>query len=152
VIGFYFAYNARRQTGPMAERSGRSISFHMNFMTIAIVLAGIGLVLWMLPALLLGWNSSSGPIGYGTGGPSSYFGYGGVLYPQWYLLAAHIILGTIVAALAVYLLLRMRWPGFPRRLAVRNFRAVMLTTWVLWVANVAIGILVFYYFTYLGQA
>lgn len=150
IAGFYLAFHAHRRTGPAIDLPGRAIFLHMNVMTLAITLAGVGLLVWMLPNLLLGWYYAPSGLGYGQGGIQSYFELGSGLTPHWYVLVAHLALGLTVAALALYLLLRMRWPAFPRRLAVVNFRRWMQVTWLLWIVNVAIGLAVFYFFVWTG--
>jgi uncharacterized membrane protein YozB (DUF420 family) len=100
----------------------------------------------MVPNFFLGWYYSSGGLGYGTGGYNSYFSFSGAYLPQWYLIGSMVVVGTITTVLGVYLVLRMRWSGFPKSLAVQNFRAVMMATWTLWLINFVVGLLVFYYF------
>ncbi len=55
-----------------------------------------------------------------------------------------------MAILGVYLVLRMRWSGFPESLKVKNFRAVMITTWSRWILDFLVGVLVFYLFALVG--
>ncbi|MCI4323147.1 MAG: hypothetical protein L3K03_03870 [Thermoplasmata archaeon] len=145
-LGLVYGHRSHREFargGPVPSEN-----VHKNIMTAAILLSGIGLVVWMIPSLLSGWYYTPGGLGYGTGGSGSYFSYGGTPLPDANLLMAHIVVGSIVAVAAVYLLLRMRWAGFPKRLAIQNFRWLMIGTWCLWVANTVLGYLVFYYFAY----
>ena len=121
----------------------------MNVMTAAVVLSGAGLLVWMLPNFLLGWEYSAEGLGYGTGGYESYLQYGGSLLPHWYLIVIHVILGSVAAVSGVYLVLRMRWRGFPRFLAIRNYRALMIGTWATWTADIVVGYAIFYFFVFL---
>ena len=120
-------------------------------MTSAVVISGIGTLVWMVPNLFLGWFYGQAGLGYGSGGYLSYFSFQGALYAHWYLIVAMAVLGSATAFLGVYLVLRMRWSGFPRSLAVKNYRAVMIATWSLWVLNMLVGLLVFYFFALVGS-
>ncbi|MCI4363020.1 MAG: hypothetical protein L3K13_01765 [Thermoplasmata archaeon] len=146
-VGLWFAFRTHRElrSGAAPAPSER---IHREIMTAAILLSGIGLLLWMVPSLLDGWYYSTSGLGYGTGGSQSYFAYAGMPLKHASLLLVHIALGAISAALGVYLLVRMRWKRFPAWLAVRNFRAAMVVTWCVWAANVFVGYAVFYYFAY----
>lgn len=146
-IGLWFAFRTHREVagGTSLAPSER---FHQEIMTAAVLVSGLGLLLWMLPSLLDGWYYSTSGLGYGQGGYQSYFSYAGVPLKHASLLVVHILLGAISAVLGVYLLLRMRWKRFPKWLAVRNFRAVMVLTWSVWAVNVFVGYAVFYYFAY----
>jgi len=133
------------------ERGAKSEWVHKNLMTSAVLVSGLGVIIWMVPNFIAGWNYdySSFP-GYGTGGYPSYLTQFGTYNPHWYLIPIMVAVGSVTAFLGVYLVLRMRWSRFPQRLAVVNFRRVMITTWSLWVVNVLVGILVFYFFAYAG--
>lgn len=122
----------------------------MNLMTAAVAVSGFGLLVWMLPNFLLGWGYGKGGLGYGTGGYASYLEYHGTLLPHWYLIVIHVALGSLVAFFGVYLILRMRWRRFPRSLAVRNYRTLMMATWVMWVVDIAIGYAILYFFVLAG--
>ena len=145
AIRTHNAYSSGSATGPRFE------SFHRNLMTSAVVVSGLGVVIWMVPNLILGWFYGPNFLGYGIGGYSSYFGIGGTYNPHWYLILLMAVVGSVTSFLGVYLVLRMRWSGFPERLKVQNFRRVMITTWGLWFFNIVIGFLVFYFFVYLGS-
>jgi hypothetical protein len=133
------------------EKGQKSEKTHKNLMTFAVLVSGLGAVIWMVPNFLFGWYYDLGSFpGYGSGGYWSYFAQFGVYNPHWYLIPIMVVVGSLTAFLGVYLVLRMRWSRFPQRLAVQNFRPVMITTWSLWVVNVLVGILVFYFFAYLG--
>jgi uncharacterized membrane protein YozB (DUF420 family) len=149
VVGLWAALRTHRELHD-AGRTGPPPSewLHKNAMTAAVVVTGIGLVVWMVPNLLLGWYYSAHGLGYGSGGYASYFTAGGGPLPHSYLLWIHIPLGVLVVALGIYLVLRMRWSRFPARFAVQNFRAVMIATWILWMVNFVVGVAVFYYFAY----
>ncbi len=154
LAGFMFAIRTHKgykmgtdegnQAGAKAEGS------HKNLMTAAVLVSGVGALIWMVPNLLLGWFYNQGGLGYGSGGYLSYFQLAGALHPHWYLLLFMGVVGSLTAFLGVYLVLRMRWSGFPQRLAVKNFRAVMLTTWGLWFVNIIVGFVVFYFFVLAG--
>jgi uncharacterized membrane protein YozB (DUF420 family) len=146
-IGLWLAFRTHREIAAGASPAP-SERFHREVMTAAVLLSGLGLLLWMLPSLLDGWYYTASGLGYGQGGYQSYFSYAGVPLKHASLLVAHILLGAVSAALGVYLLLRMRWRRFPKWLAVRNFRAVMVLTWCVWAVNVLVGYAVFYYFAY----
>jgi hypothetical protein len=137
---------------PEASERGQAFEkTHKNLMTSAVVVSGLGVLIWMLPNFLLGWfyDFTGNALGYGSGGYLSYLQIQGAYLPHWYLIPLMVGVGSLTAVLGVYLVLRMRWSGFPKSLAVQNFRAVMITTWSLWVVNVFVGFLVFYYFAYL---
>ena len=148
VVGLRFAVKTHAAYSKSSEDAGKFETVHKNLMTAAVVVSGLGVVIWMLPNFLLGWNYKSTGLGYGTGGYSTYFEAGGNYLPQWFLIPVMVVVGTATAVLGVYLVLRMRWSGFPQRLAVQNYRRVMIITWSLWTLNVIVGILVFYFFAY----
>lgn len=149
LVGLWAGIRTHRELhAPNPTGPPPSESLHKNVMTAAVGVSALGVAIWMLPNLLAGWYYSSKGLGYGSGGFDSYFTLGGAALPHAYLLWIHIPLGALVVALGVYLVLRMRWSRFPPRLAVRNFRALMVATWVLWMVNFAIGLAVFYYFAY----
>jgi hypothetical protein len=155
LVGVRYAIRTRVAyalgTDAGSEMGQKSERMHKNLMTSAVLVSGLGVVVWMVPNFLLGWNYDfSTPLGYGTGGYPSYFAQFGAYLPHWYLIPIMVAVGSLTAILGVYLVLRMRWSRFPQRLAVQNYRPVMITTWSLWVVNVLVGILVFYYFAYVG--
>ena len=129
----------------------RTEFIHKNIMTLAVVVSGIGVLIWMIPNLILGWFYSSSGLGYGSGGYLSYFEFGGVYNPHWYLIDLMIVVGSLTAILGIgiYLVLRMRWSEFPKQLAIQNFRGLMIVTWSLWFLNIILGFAVFYFFAYL---
>jgi hypothetical protein len=143
------AYSSGTEEG--SQKGQRTERTHKNLMTSAVLVSGVGVLIWMAPNLMFGWNYDLGSFpGYGTGGAQSYLTFGGAYLPHWYLIPVMAILGTVTAVLGVYLVLRMRWSGFPQALVIQNFRPVMITTWSLWVLNVLVGIAVFYFFAYVG--
>ncbi|MDE1819599.1 MAG: hypothetical protein KGJ23_06205 [Euryarchaeota archaeon] len=150
LIGLVLAIRAHRAIAEGKAEAERHVNRHMNIMTTAILLSGAGLLLWMLPSFYLGWYYQKGGLGWGTGGWQSYvYQYqSSVPLTHGWLIVIHVALGSVAAILGVYLVLRMRWSGFPEALKVRNFRAVMITTWIVWFSNVLVGYLVFYYFAY----
>lgn len=150
LVGVRYAILTHRALAGGKEGGAKHESTHKNLMTFAVVVSGLGTIIWMLPNFLLGWIYGSNFMGYGTGGYSSYLEYGGSYYAHWYLIPLMVVIGSLTAVLGVYLVLRMRWSKFPGALKVQNFRAVMITTWSIWVLNVLIGLLVFYFFAYLG--
>lgn len=131
------------------EEGAKLESKHKNLMTSAVIVSGLGTAVWMVPNFLLGWFYGPDGLGYGTGGYSSYFAFQGTYLPHWYLLVFMALVGIITAILGVYLVLRMRWGGFPEALKVQNYRAVMITTWSLWFINIVVGFVVFYFFAVL---
>ena len=146
LIGLRYGVRTRRT---MASRSGGTSSArrtHSNLMTGTVVLSGLGLLVWMLPNFVLGWGYGTGGLGYGTGGYESYLRYGGSLLPHWYLIVIHVILGTLAAIFGVYLVIRMRWRRFPRFLAIRNYRGLMIVTWGIWFVDILVGYAVFFFF------
>lgn len=143
--GYKAGTDEGNQAGAMAEGS------HKNLMTAAVLVSGAGVLTWMVPNFILGWFYNQGGLGYGSGGYVSYFEFAGSLYPHWYLLLFMVVVGSVTAFLGVYLVLRMRWSRFPQKLAVKNFRAVMITTWGLWFLNIIVGFLVFYFFALVGS-
>ncbi|MCI4318555.1 MAG: DUF420 domain-containing protein [Thermoplasmata archaeon] len=149
LVGLWAGIRTHREMrAPTPAAPPSSESLHKNVMTAAVGVSAMGVIVWMIPNLLSGWYYTSTGLGYGTGGYDSYFTLSGAALPHAYLLWIHIPLGALVLGLAVYLVVRMRWAKFPPRLAVRNFRALMIVTWVLWIVNFAIGLAVFYYFAY----
>lgn len=140
AIKTHAAFKEGKEDGQKYEKT------HKNLMTFAVIVSGVGTLIWMLPNFFLGWYYGTSGLGYGTGGYSSYFSFGSVLLGQWYLLAAMVVLGSLTAILGVYLVLRMRWSGFPKALAVENYRRVMILTWSLWFVNLIVGLAVFYFF------
>lgn len=148
AIRTHAAYKAGTpESGEMGQKSEK---VHKNLMTAAVLVSGLGVTIWMVPNFILGWFYGPGFPGYGSGGYISYFEFQGTYYAHWYLIPAMVTLGVVTAFLGVYLVLRMRWSGFPQSLAVQNFRPVMISTWSLWVLNVLVGFLVYYFFAYLG--
>jgi len=150
LVGLGFAVRTHSAYATGSEQGLRYESIHRNLMTSAVFVSGLGTVIWMVPNFLLGWLYGSSFLGDGIGGYSSYFGFGGVANPHWYLILLMVVIGAMSAFLGVYLVLRMRWSRFPERLKVQNFRRVMIATWGLWLVNVAIGLLVFYFFVLAG--
>ncbi len=149
AITTHRAYSSGTEEG--SQKGQRTEKTHKNLMTTAVMVSGIGVLIWMVPNLIFGWNYDLGSIpGYGTGGVQSYLSFAGAYLPHWYLIPLMATLGSVTAVLGVYLVLRMRWSGFPRALVIQNFRPVMITTWTLWVLNVLVGIAVFYFFVYVG--
>jgi hypothetical protein len=144
AIRTHNAYAAEKEEGEKFEKT------HKNLMTSAVIVSGLGVLIWMLPNFLLGWFYSSTGLGYGSGGYLSYLQFQGSYYPHWYLIPIMVGVGSLTAFLGVYLVLRMRWRRFPQSLAVQNFRRVMIPTWSLWFANILVGFLVFYFFAYVG--
>ncbi len=156
LVGLRFAVQTHKALAAGKEEGQKLETAHKNLMTTAVLLSGLGTVIWMVPSLILGWYySPSKGLGFGTGGYTSYFyqfGSTSALLSQWYLIAAMATLGTVVAILGIYLVLRMRWSGFPQRLAVQNYRRLMIITWGLWALNLVIGLTVFYFFSLPGAA
>ena len=156
LVGVRYAIKTHRSYAMGTEEGSKAgqgtEKVHKNLMTSAVIVSGIGTVVWMVPSLVLGWyyDVKNFP-GYGSGGYLSYFQFSGAYLDHWYLVLFMAVLGSVTAFLGVYLVLRMRWSGFPQALAVQNFRPVMITTWSLWVVNFMVGILVFYFFVYLGS-
>jgi len=154
LVGVRYAirtHNAYRLGTAEGDEKGQiSEKTHKNLMTSAVLVSGLGVIIWMVPNFILGWFYGPGFPGYGSGGYTSYIELFGTYNPHWYLIPIMIGVGSATSALGVYLVLRMRWSGFPQALAVKNFRPVMITTWSLWVFNVSIGLLVYYFFAYLG--
>jgi hypothetical protein len=146
VVGLRFAIRTHSAHSRGSADGSRSEAVHKNLMTAAVLVSGVGTVVWMVPNFFFGWFYQGGGLGYGSGGYASYFGQNGAYWPQWFLIPIMVIVGTATAVLGVYLVLRMRWSAFPKRLAIQNFRSVMIITWVLWLINVVVGLLVFYYF------
>jgi hypothetical protein len=142
--GYASGTDAGSQQGTKSEKT------HKNLMTTAVLVSGIGVLIWMMPNLLYGWFYNQGGLGYGSGGYLSYFVFSGVYNSHWYLIAIMAIVGSVTAFLGVYLVLRMRWSRFPQVLAVQNFRAVMIVTWTMWFLNLMVGFLVFYFFVLVG--
>lgn len=123
---------------------------HKNLMTSAVIVSGLGALVWMIPNYFFGWNYGTSGLGYGTGGYPSYYSRFGTANPHWYLIDFMVGIGSVTSFLGVYLVLRMRWNRFPEALKVQNFRPVMITTWSLWFVNIMVGFLVFYYFAYVA--
>jgi hypothetical protein len=135
-------------TNEGSEKGQKYEKTHKTLMTSAVLVSGLGAVIWMVPNFVFGWYYDLGSFpGYGSGGYWSYFAQFGAYNPHWYLIPVMVVVGSLTAFLGVYLVLSR----FPQRLAVQNFRPVMITTWSLWVVNVFVGILVFYFFVYLGS-
>jgi uncharacterized membrane protein YozB (DUF420 family) len=144
AIRTHNAYSSGSDDGPKHE------NVHKNLMTSAVIVSGLGVLLWMVPNFLQGWFYGPNFLGYGTGGYSSYFGIAGTYNPHWYLILLMAVIGSLTAILGVYLVLRMRWSRFPEALKVQNFRRVMIFTWGLWLTNVVVGFLVFYFYVLAG--
>jgi hypothetical protein len=151
LIGLRFAIRTHNAYAAGAEDGIKFEDVHKNLMTSAVIVSGLGVVVWMVPSFILGWFYGPNFLGYGTGGYSSFFGIAGTYNPHWYLLALMVTIGPITSFLGVYLVLRMRWSKFPERLKVQNFRRVMITTWSLWFVNIIVGLLVFYFYVYIGS-
>jgi hypothetical protein len=149
LVGLRYAVMTHRAFAKGSENGAKLESTHKNLMTSAVVVSGLGAIVWMIPNLLLGWFYDTTGFGYGSGGYQSYFLIVGAYNAHWYLLVMMAGLGSITAILGVYLVLRMRWSKFPEVLKVQNYRAVMITTWSLWFVNILVGFLVFYYFAFL---
>ncbi len=153
LIGLRFAIRTHKAYAVQGKNAGKLETTHKNLMTTAVLVSGLGVLIWMAPSLILGWTYTPGGLGYGIGGYKSYFCCQTNFYlSHWYLLAAMFDLGTLSAIFGVYLVLRMRWSRFPKFLAVQDFRAVMIFTWVVWFLNVLIGFVVFYFFAFLQTA
>jgi uncharacterized membrane protein YozB (DUF420 family) len=156
LVGLRYAIQTHKAYAAGKEEGQKLETVHKNLMTAAVVLSGLGTVIWMVPSLFLGWYyKPSKGLGFGSGGYTSYFyqfGSTTAFLPQWYLIATMATLGTVVAVLGVYLVLRMRWSGFPQRLAVQNYRRLMTVTWSLWALNFLVGLAVFYFFALPGAA
>lgn len=150
LVGLGYGIRTRRKIPAGSGPVSPARRIHMNVMTAAVLLSGLGLLIWMLPNFLLGWGYGATGLGYGTGGYESYLQARGSLLPHWYLIVIHVILGSLAAVSGVYLVLRMRWRRFPRILAVRNYRALMIGTWAIWFADILVGYAIFYFFA-LGQ-
>lgn len=150
LIGLRFAVRTHNAYSSGSEAGARYEEVHRNIMTSAVVVSGVGALGWMVPNFVFGWFYGPNFLGYGSGGYSSYFGLAGIYNPHWYLIMLMVVVGSVTAFLGVYLVLRMRWSRFPERLKVQNFRRVMITTWTLWIINIAVGFLVFYYFALAG--
>jgi hypothetical protein len=150
LIGLRSAMRTHRAYSSGSEDGAKYENVHKTMMTSAVIVSGLGVIAWMLPNFLLGWFYGPNFFGFGTGGYASYFSFAGTYYPHWYLLALMVGIGSLTSFLGVYLVLRMRWTGFPERLKVQNFRPVMITTWTLWFLNIVIGLLVFYFFVAAG--
>lgn len=155
LVGLRFAIKTHRGyaagTDAGSQEGGKSEKTHKNLMTTAVMVSGLGALIWMIPNLYLGWFYSSSGLGYGSGGYLSYIQLpGGAYNEHWYLIPIMVMVGSITAFLGVYLVLRMRWSRFPQALAVQNFRAVMIVTWSLWFLNTVVGFLVFYFFVLVG--
>ena len=150
LVGLRYGARTRRA---MRERSDRASSYrkvHMDLMTAAVGVSGAGLLLWMLPNFLLGWNYGATGLGYGSGGVASYLEYHGTLLPHWYLIVLHVATGSVAGAFGVYLVLRMRWKNFPRAWSIRNYRGLMIFTWIVWFLNIWVGYAILYYFALVG--
>jgi hypothetical protein len=154
LVGLRFAILTHKgYAGGKDEEVKKAAKFeatHKDLMTLAVVVSGLGAVIWMVPNFMLGWFYGAKGLGFGTGGYNSYFEFSNVYYAHWYLIPIMVVVGTLTAVLGVYLVLRMRWSGFPEFLKVQNYRRVMIVTWTLWAINLLIGILVFYFFAVLG--
>lgn len=150
LVGLRFAILTHNAFAQGKEDGIKLESKHKNLMTSAVIVSGLGAIIWMIPNFFFGWSYGTGGLGYGSLGYPSYFNYFGVSNPHWYLIDFMVGIGGVTSFLGVYLVLRMRWSGFPERLKVQNFRPVMITTWSLWFINIMVGFLVFYYFAYLA--
>ena len=124
-------------------------SIHKNVMTLAVVVSGLGVIIWMVPSLILGWFYSTSGLGFGSGGYLSYFKFGGVYNAHWYLIDLMIVVGTLTSILGVYLVLRMRISSFPKAISIQNFKGLMIVTWSLWIINIFLGFAVFYLYAFL---
>ncbi len=151
LVGLRFAILTHNAYAQGKEEGAKMEWRHKNLMTSAVIVSGLGAVVWMIPNYLFGWyyDYTNGGLDYGTGGYSSFYATAGNVNPHWYLIDFMVGIGSLTAFLGVYLVLRMRWSKFPERLKVQNFRRVMITTWSLWFVNIIIGFGVFYYFAYL---
>ncbi len=150
VLGLRYAVRAHRAIRDRANPASRAERIHMNLMTSAVAVSGIGLAVWMLPAFLLGWGYGANLLGYGAGGYQSYLESAGVALPHAYLVILHVVLGTIVAALGVFLVVRMRWFSPPGAPSIGKYRFVMIATWSMWFANIFVGYAIFYYYVIRG--
>ncbi|HLQ06704.1 MAG TPA: hypothetical protein VK126_03015 [Nitrososphaerales archaeon] len=149
LVGLRFAVLTHRAFAKGSDDGAKLEAKHKNLMTSAVVVSGLGAIVWMIPNYFLGWFYGTTGLGYGSGGYQSYYVFAGVYLDHWYLMVLMAGLGSITAILGVYLVLRMRWSRFPEALKVQNYRAVMITTWSLWFVNILVGFLVFYFFAFL---
>ncbi len=150
LVGLRYAILTHRAFAQGAENGIKLESKHKNLMTSAVIVSGLGALVWMVPNYFFGWSYGTQGLGYGSGGYPSYYVFVSVPNPHGLLILFMVTVGSITAFLGVYLVLRMRWSRFPERLKVQNYRAVMITTWSLWFVNIIVGFLVYYLFAYLA--
>ncbi len=150
LLGLRYGVRTHRALQKGMESASVAEGIHMNLMTSAVAVSGVGLLVWMLPNFLLGWGYGTNLLGYGTGGYQSYLESSGVALPHAFLLILHILLGGIVAVLGALLVVRMRWGRVPRAPSIGIYRLVMVATWAMWFTNILVGYAIFYYFAILG--
>ena len=149
LVGLRYAILTHNAFAKGAENGIKLEGKHKNLMTSAVIVSGLGAVIWMIPNYFYGWIYGTNGLGYGRGGPESYYSTFGTANPHWYLIDFMIAVGSLTSFLGVYLVLRMRWSRFPEALKIQNFRPVMITTWSLWFINIMVGFVVFYFFVFL---
>lgn len=150
LVGLRYGIRTHRALLSGAESAARLERAHMNLMTAAVALSGIGLLVWMVPNFFFGWTYGTGLLGYGTGGYQSYLTYAGSALPHAVLVVVHVALGSVVAVLGLVLVVRMRWGRPARSASIGNYRYVMIATWAMWFVNIFVGYAIFYYFVLQG--
>ncbi len=109
----------------------RKFMIHEKWMFPAIVLAAVSLLVWMAPSYINNFHVIL-----------AEFSSPGVIITN-----VHVILGLITGALAVYIVLRMKF-DLPQRFAVKRLKRLMRTTFTLWLVTFALG-LSFYVWYYI---
>ncbi len=150
LLGLRYGVRTHRAIRDRAGTASALERTHMNLMTAAVGVSGVGLLVWMVPNFLLGWGYGPNPLGYGSGGYPSYLQYGGVPLPHAYLVILHVLLGSLVALLGGFLVVRMRWGPPFKSPSIGKYRIVMIATWALWFGNIFVGYAIFYYFVIRG--
>ncbi len=82
LVGLRYAIKTHNAVRAGSEEVPKYESVHKNLMTSAVIISGLGAIIWMVPNFLLGWFYGSNSLGYGTGGYASYLEYNGSNLPH----------------------------------------------------------------------
>ncbi len=82
LVGLRYAIETHNAVKASSEDMPKHESVHKNLMTSAVIVSGLGAIIWMVPNFLLGWFYGSNPLGYGTGRYTGYLEYNGSNLPH----------------------------------------------------------------------
>ncbi|MFI5404815.1 MAG: hypothetical protein ACHQYR_03710, partial [Candidatus Gagatemarchaeaceae archaeon] len=73
LLGLRFAIKTHNAFAQDKEDGAKMEWRHKNLMTSAVILSGLGAVVWMIPNYVFGWFYTNAGLDYGTGGYPSYY-------------------------------------------------------------------------------